>query len=66
MRIAEAARALGVGPAWIRHMERAGALPRAARDRNGQRRYTEADVEAMRQLLMRRDAAPTAEEEETA
>lgn len=61
MRIADAAKALGVGPAWIRRMERTGALPRATRDRNGQRRYTDADIKAMRALLMKRTTTPTEE-----
>lgn len=59
MRVNEAARELGVSEAWLRRAELRGQIPKARRDINGWRVYTEADVAALRELLF--PATPTAE-----
>jgi DNA-binding transcriptional MerR regulator len=48
--ISQAARALGVGPAWLRFGERLGALPLARRTPAGWRYYTPEDIERLRRL----------------
>jgi hypothetical protein len=47
-RISEAARELGISIEWLRKGEARGFFPRALRDRNGHRYYTEEDLERMR------------------
>ncbi len=47
-RISEAARALGLSAEWLREGERRGSLPKAKRDRNGHRIYTEQDLVKLR------------------
>ena len=47
-RISEAARELGISIEWLRKGEARGFFPPARRDRNGQRYYTEDDIERMR------------------
>ena len=49
MRIAQVSRELGVSPEWIRALERAGQIRRAARDRHNHRRYRKEDLEYLRQ-----------------
>jgi len=49
MRIAEAARQLGISPTTLKRLERQG-LIQGQRDRNGQRRYTARDIEAIQAL----------------
>ena len=44
----EAARELGLSAEWLRQGEKRGALPKAKRDRNGYRIYTESDLERLR------------------
>jgi DNA-binding transcriptional MerR regulator len=48
MRIADAAQRLSISAGWLRQLERAGRIPRAARDRNGHRRFSEEDVARLR------------------
>lgn len=52
MRIGEVARRVGCSPDLIRLWERKGMLPAAPRDMNGQRRYSEEDVQRCRALLL--------------
>jgi len=51
--ISEAARELGLSAEWLRQGEKRGSLPKAKRDRNGHRYYTECDIERLhnRRLL---------------
>jgi DNA-binding transcriptional MerR regulator len=46
--ISEAARELSLSAEWLREGERRGSLPKAKRDRNGYRIYTESDIERLR------------------
>jgi DNA-binding transcriptional MerR regulator len=46
--ISEAARELSLLAEWLREGERRGSLPKAKRDRNGYRYYTESDIERLR------------------
>jgi DNA-binding transcriptional MerR regulator len=46
--VSEAARELGLSAEWLREGERRGSLPKARRDRNGYRYYTENDIERLR------------------
>lgn len=39
---------LGLSAEWLRKGEARGSLPRAKRDRNGHRYYTDADIERLR------------------
>ena len=50
MRIGEFSRLLGVSQATVRRLERRGKLS-SQRDWNGQRRFTEADLEQAREVL---------------
>jgi DNA-binding transcriptional MerR regulator len=52
MRIATVAERLGISPDWLRRLERQGHIPRASRDRNGHRRYEDADVMRLRGLIL--------------
>lgn len=52
LRVAEAARELGCSERWLREAEKKGKLPKARRDLNRWRVYTQEDVEHIRQLLL--------------
>jgi DNA-binding transcriptional MerR regulator len=52
LKVSEVARELGRSVDWLREAETKGKIPRARRDLNGWRVYTEEDVERLRQLLM--------------
>jgi DNA-binding transcriptional MerR regulator len=55
----EAARELGLSAEWLREGEKRGSLPKAKRDRNGYRIYTDSDIERLRnRRLMGRDEQP--------
>ena len=49
MRIAQAAHQVGISPTTLKRLEKRG-LIRARKDRNGQRRYTDRDIEAIQAL----------------
>ena len=51
MRVNEAARKLGVSESWLRRSELRGKIPKARRDLNRWRIYTEADVAILREIL---------------
>ena len=51
-RVNEAARELGCSEAWLRRAEQQGRIPKARRDFNGWRVYSEGDIEALRQILI--------------
>ncbi len=51
MRVNEAARSLGISESWLRRAEQRGHIPKARRDLNNWRVYTEADVAVLRELL---------------
>ena len=53
MRVIDVARELGLSADWIRRLERDGRIPPAQRDVNGHRRYTDTDVERLRELIFR-------------
>ncbi|MBI4636282.1 MAG: MerR family DNA-binding transcriptional regulator [Candidatus Rokubacteria bacterium] len=61
MTVREVARRLGVSGEWLRRLEREGRVPRATRDLNGYRRYSEEDILALRRVLY---GAPQLSEEE--
>jgi len=61
-RISEAARELGISIEWLRKGEARGFFPPALRDRNGQRYYTEEDMERMRNRRTSRSAREPAGE----
>jgi DNA-binding transcriptional MerR regulator len=46
--VSEAARELSLSAEWLREGERRGSLPKAKRDRNGYRIYTQTDIERLR------------------
>ena len=50
--VSEVARQLGISAGWLRRAEAQGRIPRAIRDLNGWRRYSEADVERLRAILI--------------
>ena len=52
MRITQAAAALGVSRDWLVTLERRGVVPPPERDLNGHRRYSFADIERLRALLI--------------
>jgi len=54
MRIKELAEQVGVSADWVRKLEREGRIPRAARDRNGHRRFDEEDAKRIRKVLLHR------------
>jgi len=56
MRISDVAKLLSVSKATIRRIETLGLIKAPIRDRNDQRRYTEADVEALRKVIYDRVA----------
>ena len=51
LRVNEAARELRVSESWLRRADGRGQIPKARRDLNGWRVYTDADLEALRLLL---------------
>jgi len=50
--VSEAARELGRSEKWLRNAERKGKIPRARRDLNGWRVYTQDDIEKLKELLI--------------
>ncbi len=50
--VSEVARELGRSERWLRGAEAKGKIPRARRDLNGWRVYTEEDVEHLKELLV--------------
>jgi len=50
--VSEAARELGRSEKWLRNAEAKGKIPRARRDLNGWRVYTEEDVTKIKELLV--------------
>ena len=50
--VAEAARELGVSERWLREAEKKGKLPKARRNLNQWRVYTEEDLQRLRELLV--------------
>jgi DNA-binding transcriptional MerR regulator len=50
MRVSEIARQLGISEAWLRRAE-GEIIPKARRDVNNWRIYSEADLEILRQIL---------------
>ncbi len=46
--ISQAARELELSAEWLREGEKRGSLPKAKRDRNGYRIYSESDLERLR------------------
>ena len=46
--ISQAARQLGLSAEWLREGERRGSLPKARRDRNGHRVYSQEDILRLR------------------
>lgn len=52
LRVAEAARELGVSERWLREAEKKGKLPKARRNLNSWRVYTEEDLQRLRELLV--------------
>lgn len=51
-RVAEAARQLGCSEGFLRKAEKKGKLPKARRDLNSWRVYTEEDLRRLRELLV--------------
>lgn len=52
LRVNEVARELGVSEAWLRRAEGRAGIPVAKRDINGWRVYTQADIAALRSVLL--------------
>lgn len=52
LRVADVARELGYSERFLREAEKRGKIPRARRDLNGWRVYTEEDVERLRELFV--------------
>jgi len=52
LRVADVARELGYSERFLREAKKRGKIPRARRDLNGWRVYTEEDVERLRELLV--------------
>jgi len=50
--VSEAARELGVSEGWLRKAELKGKIPRARRNLNGWRVYTQEDIARIMQLLL--------------
>jgi DNA-binding transcriptional MerR regulator len=49
--VSKAARQLGCSERWIREAENAGKIPKARRNINGWRIFTEEDIKAIRRLI---------------
>ena len=54
--VSEAARQIGRSERWLREAEAKGKIPKARRDLNRWRVYTEDDLERLKALLVPRDA----------
>ena len=52
MRVNEVARELQVSESWLRRAESRGRIPKARRDMNGWRVYSQADIAVLRQMLV--------------
>jgi DNA-binding transcriptional MerR regulator len=52
LRVAEVSRRIGVSERWLRQAENNGKIPKAKRDINGWRVYTQEDVQAIKKLLV--------------
>jgi len=52
LRVAEVARELGYSERFLRQAEKNGRLPKARRDFNGWRVYTQEDLKRLRKLLV--------------
>ncbi len=52
MRVCEAARLIGCSERWLREAEKKGKIPRAKRDLNDWRVYTDEDIEAIKTILL--------------
>ena len=52
MKVSEVAREIGHSTDWLREAERKGKIPRARRDLNCWRVYTEEDVAKIKELLI--------------
>ena len=52
LRVAEVARELGYSERFLREAEKKGKLPKAKRDLNGWRVYTQEDLERLRDILV--------------
>ena len=52
IRVNQAARELGISESWLRRAEQRGRIPKARRDLNGWRVYTEADIAALQDVLV--------------
>lgn len=52
LRVNEVARELGISEAWLRRAEQSGRIPKAQRDLNGWRVYTEDDIVILRRVLL--------------
>lgn len=50
--VSKVARELGRSERWLRQAEGKGKIPKARRDFNGWRVYTEEDIEGLRSLLI--------------
>jgi DNA-binding transcriptional MerR regulator len=55
LRVAEVARELGCSERFLREADKKGKLPKARRDLNGWRVYTEEDLQRLRKLLVPSD-----------
>ena len=55
--VSEAARHIGRSERWLREAERRAKIPKARRDLNGWRVYTEDDLERLKALLVPREAS---------
>ena len=51
-RVSETARELGISEAWLRRAEKSGRIPKARRDLNQWRVYSQEDLELIRTLLL--------------
>jgi len=52
LKVSEVARLIGRTERWLRKVEKTGKIPRARRDLNNWRTYTEEDVETIKQLII--------------
>ena len=50
--VSKAARQVGCSEKWLREAEKRGSIPRARRDLNGWRIYTEEDINRLKALLI--------------
>ena len=51
-RVSEMARELGISEAWLRRAEKSGRIPKAQRDLNKWRVYSQEDLKLIRALLL--------------